>query len=339
MEIVRVELPVEEAVADRWIAFWQAAFGTSFEHHRRTLTTGDRGINRDCVYEAREAGVLAGTCRVTQPVARPDLGGMGEVAVSESWRGRGLASVLCRRARDEFVSAGGRLLFLATVNPAAFRVYHRLGWKRMPGSTVMAYAQGPLSPEEAVRDLVSAPVPWRVGEGDAADRIPLIPLCVHPHDAHVLDATAGLYSVRYVSQRSCMGLYPKVEGVREGRRGNWFSARTDAGMTVGLATARVGDDGVVAVDAFAVPAHADAAPVLLRRAVAWAAARGTARVQAVLSPLDSAKKALFEGEGFAAAGRRGSFDLGLGDARVEGVLFELAGAVAPGLCGEEVWRV
>ncbi len=328
MDIARVDLPVAAAGADELLALWQAAFGASFEHHRPTLTVGEQGANRDVVYAARESGVLVGTCRVTQPLARPELGGMGEVAVAESWRGRGLAGVLCRRARDEFVAAGGRMLFLATTNPAAFRVYHRLGWHRLPGSTVMAYVRGPLAPEAAIRESLDAAGPWVDGDGSAADRIPMIPLVLYPHDAHVLDANVGLHSVRYVQQRSCMGLYPKFEALRAGGRGNWFSARpADGGATVALATAAIAADGLATVDAFAAPAHAGAVPALLRRAAAWAASRGAVRIGAVLSPLDAGKRSAFEAEGFRLAGRFGTFELGLGDERVDGLRME-RGAVA-----------
>ena len=50
--------------------------------------------------------------------------------------------------RDE----GGEVLFLGTVNPAAARVYNRLGWRRLAGSTVYANVTADLSPEEFLVD-------------------------------------------------------------------------------------------------------------------------------------------------------------------------------------------
>jgi GNAT superfamily N-acetyltransferase len=81
------------------------------------------------------------------PRCNPALGGLGEVATVKRFRRRGIASDLCGLARDEFRKLRGRVLFLGTGNPDEARVYHRLGWRKLTGTNVMALIAGGEWPE------------------------------------------------------------------------------------------------------------------------------------------------------------------------------------------------
>ena len=119
--------PLPAALVDELLVFWQDIFQTDYRLFRSILNGDEREHNRDVFYLVRDGDRTVGSCHLTFPVADPALGGLGEVATAPAARGRGIASELCAMARDDFRRAGGSALFLGTANPAAARIYHRLG--------------------------------------------------------------------------------------------------------------------------------------------------------------------------------------------------------------------
>ena len=127
---------------------WQNIFQTGYGHFHSILTGEECRFNRDVIYLAVDEGMVVSTCHLTQPLANSELGGLGEVCTVPGFRGSGLASKLCQMALDDFRSAGGRALFLATGNPAASMIYHRLGWTKLAATNVMVNLTNNESPEE-----------------------------------------------------------------------------------------------------------------------------------------------------------------------------------------------
>ena len=74
------------------------------------------------------------------------------MATPSAYRQRGIAAELCRLALEEFQSKGGNAIFLGTSNLAARRIYHRLGWRKLAGTNVMASISDGRSPEEYLVD-------------------------------------------------------------------------------------------------------------------------------------------------------------------------------------------
>ena len=264
--------------------------------------------NRLTVYLERRAATLAGTCALTVSKQVPILGGFGEVATHPAQRGSGIATGLCGRAVEEFRAAGGQALFLGTTSPAARRIYHRLGWRKLAGADVMANISSRDTPEAFLVDYFREPGESTVVPATPAVRVPIIPLLHAPHDWQVLDANAGMYSTRYCVQYSCMGLYRRYLAALGGDAGDWFCARTADGRSVGLATVR-GWGAACQVDGFAHPYFAAAWPDLMAAATQRAAARGAGECRAVVCVEDEEKRSLFEGLGFRAAGRAPDFVL------------------------------
>ena len=62
---------------------------------------------------------------------------MGGVATAETYRGQGLASAVVGAVCERFDSAAGRLLWLGTGNPAARRIYERLGFRLVAGQDLL----------------------------------------------------------------------------------------------------------------------------------------------------------------------------------------------------------
>lgn len=307
--LTRFEPPLPEDLTEELIAFWKGTFGTPYEGFRAALQGAERAQNRDVLYLMQRGERLGGTCRLTVSRANPRLGGVGEVATSLEFRRQGIAGALCARALEDFGAHGGQALFLGTSNPDAARVYHRLGWRKLPGANVMAFIAGGDSPEAFLVDLFREGGAAAVGPGTAVDRIPMIPLLISPHDWQALDANAGMFSTRYVVQISCMSLYTRYEALTREGRGAWFSARTDRGLVVGLSSACLDGSGGCRVDGFTHPNDPDVWKDLIQAAMRWGTARGAPSCRARVSVEDEDKRTLFEALGFQEVGTGEAFDL------------------------------
>ena len=302
--------PLPEELVYELIGFWQGLFQADYEPFRSILNGKERGQNRDVFYLVKRGGKTVGTCHLTMSESSPELGGMGEVGTAAEFRGMGIASVLCARARDDFRNAGGQALFLGTGNPAAARVYRRLGWRKLAGANVMVFVADEHSSEAFLVDYFGNGGAATVAVGSAIDRIPMIPLLISPHDWQVMDANAGMHSTRYVVQNSCMGLYPRYETLTSGGRGAWFAGRTNQGCLVGISTSHLDGAGGCQVDGFTHHNHRAALGSLLEAAVSWANTHGAAPCWSRVSIEDEDKISRFEGLGFRRARVDKPFDLG-----------------------------
>ena len=140
----------------------------------------------------------------------------------------------------------------------------------MPGSTVWALIASGESPESFLVDYFRASDEVGIESRSPAQRVPMIPLIVTPHDWWVLDANVELYSTRYIEQNSCMGLYPRYAKLVEQGAGAWFAARTRDGRLVGLASARPDGEGACQVDGFVHGRYGGAWANLMQAAIDWA---------------------------------------------------------------------
>ena len=264
------------------------------------------------------------------PHANPEFAGIGEVATRPAYRGRGIANRLCQQALDQFAEQGGEVVFLGTENPAAARIYHRLGWRRIAGSTVYANVVNGDSPEEYLSDYFRTPSTVNIVPGDASLRVPMIPLLLTPHDWQVLDGNlpTPMISTRYAEQNSCMGLCRKYyyllsplsprEGGREraqrDRRGmpatEWFAAKTDDGRLVGISTAWIDSDNICHVDGFIHARFKDSYDALISAAIEWGKRRNAVRIATRLSVEDEEKQAKFVALGFGVGPTDGTFAFG-----------------------------
>ena len=305
--------------------FWEGIFEEEFGF--RDVLAGSDGFIRHKIWIEREAGSgeLMGTTHLayagpgSETAASPSTntsstinGGLGEVATAPAFRRQGIAAQLCEMARDEFARQGGAAMFLGTGNPAAARVYHRLGFRKLASAALMAQVNFDESPEDFLAGYFGADEPIEVIPGSPRSRCHLIPLAVCPHDWQVLDANAGLYSTRYAQLKSCMGLFPRYEAVVAGdREGTWFEGWTESGSCLaGLSTGRLTTDSTSQVDGFTHKHYAAAWPELLAAVVDWSRDRGMARCRVDICVEDEEKQACFGQLGFSPAGAGGGFEVG-----------------------------
>ena len=305
--VSRHEAPLPAALLDELCLFWERIFATSYDEFRPALGGAEAEHNRDVVWVMREEAELAGTCHLTTVRRDPALGGLGEVATVETFRRRGIARELCGLARNEFRQLGGHALFLGTGNPEAARVYHRLGWRKLAGTNVMALIVGGETPERSLAEFFQPGGTVVVEAMTPAARIPMIPLLVSPHDEVMLDANAGMVSTKFAVQHSCMGLFPRYDRLTRCGWGAAFCASTLEDRLVGLATAKVDDSGLCAVDGFVHRSCVEAWEGLIRAALDWGSGAGATGFSADVGVADEDKRRGFERLGFATAGRRQPF--------------------------------
>ena len=301
-DLVTAQPPVAAELADELATFWETIFSASYRRFRPVLAGAEQEYNRNTLYLVREALQLAGTTQLTISCADHRLGGLGEVATADAYRGRGIAGKLSSEAREAFLALGGAALFLGTVNPNAARLYHRLGWRKLASANIMCLVATGSSPEQFLVDYFQDPVEVRVEPGTPACRVNMIPLIVSPHDERILDINVDLFSTRYAIQNSCMGLFRRYDTLRDEGNGEWFAAWTIDGRLVGLATTRHQGQCAMRIDGFA---HRNAPGVLnelLLHCLRWSASQGARRCHAVAACDDQQKCAQFESLGFQHAG-------------------------------------
>lgn len=308
----RFETPIHEDLAQELFAFWEEVFGPEDPDIPISVFLGDEAHhNRHVVLLERYGDNLAGTCGIMTPRANPEFAGIGEVATQPEYRGRGIARRLCQQALEEFAENGGEVVFLGTENPAAARIYQRLGWRRIAGSTVYANVVDGGSPEEYLVDYFRTPSSVNIVAGDASLRVPMIPLLLMPHDWQVLDGNlpTPMVSTRYAMQNSCMGLCRKYYYLVKRGDAEWFAAKTSDGRLVGIATAFIDAENICHVDGFVHARFGEAYDALIGAAIGWGHKRKSGRITSRLSVEDEKKRAKFEDIGFRAGSIQGTFDI------------------------------
>lgn len=297
-QIEQFEMPLPDGLRAPVVRLWERTFDTSYAFFEPVFAGEENGQNRNLVLLVRRDQEVLATCQLTVTRDGGRWGGVGEVAVDEAARKQGLATQLCRAARDWFWSHQGEIVFLGTVNPAAARIYRRLGWHRLPGTTVMAATRAGETPEAFLVDHFrgsSSEVSLR--PLNAAARLPVIPLVLVAHPWQVLDANLGLGSIRFIRQDRCMSLYPLYQRLAQVPGGQVTAAWTADGHLVGLASANPLSPRRVRLDGFCHPQFLDCWDELIRSLLGGYLQQG-ATVCAVVASEDEEKRARFAALGF-----------------------------------------
>ena len=307
---MKTRAPLEPELADELFRLWTEIFSERVDYPIDVFLGGEIEHNHTEVYWERRNGTMVASCCTQRSIAMPGLGTLGEVATRPQYRGKGLATDLCRRALTDFRKNAGEAIFLATANPVAARIYHRLGWRKLARADVMANITSGESPESFLVDYFRRRGLVMVSEAGPDVRVPMVPLLLASHDWQILDANPRMYSTRYDVQNSCGGLYGRCHRVTQDGRGQWFAAATDDGRVVGLSSARLYDTDHCNVDGFAHKEFSACWPELMERAIGWGTTQNAASVFATLSVEDEHKQRLFESLGFRKGQLAGEFQLG-----------------------------
>lgn len=223
MELIRKTAPFD---ASATLKLLEDTFGIEEALLETPQLTGQEvSTNRDIVWEAWEDGRLIGTIHATIPLRCPHICGLSAMVTAPAARGKGLGRILFSKILEEIDKQGVTTAFLGTSNPVAAKLYHSLGFSFLPGSHVMVrYLEG--DTVDFCREYYHS-----VWEGfdvlaeTSAIRIPLIPLVVLGGTGKVLDVNTGIFHRDFMTQRSCMGLYPRYTKLLE--EGGSFYAGVD----------------------------------------------------------------------------------------------------------------
>ena len=299
----KFEAPLPEELVQELSEFWQTIPELQTdERWRRELLGLDPSPNRTLVYLVRRRRQIAAMCQFWVSRRLPVLSEFTYPATGPAFRGEGIGTELWGAAIADVKAAGGRAIFLGTYERAAFRLYRRLGFSKLPATITFVKELNGLAPEEFLVDWFREAGPAQVSIGDPDDQIPSYPLLVSPHDWQVLDANAGLYSFRYSLHRTFHGLYRAYERVVHDGSGARFAARTTDGRVVGMSTARLHADGSYSVDGFVHHNYLESWRELIEPAIEFGRSRGAGLVHARVSREDFEKRKLFEDLGFREVG-------------------------------------
>lgn len=229
MELIRRIVPYDASAA---LKLLEDTFGREEVVVEAPQLMGmEAAVNTDIVWEAWEEDRLVGTIHATIPKCCPTICGLSAMATHPSVRGKGLGKILFAKIIEEYESQGVTTAFLGTSNPIAAKLYHALGFSFIPGSHVMVRYQQGDTVDFCREHFAQVREDCTILTDDSAIRIPMIPLVLMGGNTKVLDVNTGLFHRDFVTQRSCMGLYPRYETLL--KSGGHFYAAVDNSGIVG----------------------------------------------------------------------------------------------------------
>ena len=306
-EITRYEAPISMEMIEEIWATWETlpeevGVGEDISWVRDELSDAVRSEDRKLLYVARVGGEIAGTSAIWVSRRDPKLAEFGLPGTAPRFRRRGIGQALFDAPVADFRAMGGEAIFLGA-SSYAFRTYVRAGYRKLVGTTTMAYIASGESPEAYLVDFFRGLGPAAVGPGEPADRTSAVPLVFTPHDWQVMDANVGLLSRRYSVHSGFASRAGRFADLLGAGGSTFFAARAgDRGKVVGLSTAKLAG-GVCSVDGFTHPYYEDRWNELIESAAAWGVERGAERSAAVVSEDDWRKRDMFESLGFEPTGR------------------------------------
>ena len=231
MELIRRIVPYDASAA---LKLLEDTFG--YEEvvvEAPQLMGKEAAVNKDIVWEAWEGNQLVGTIHTTIPRNFPTICGLSAMATHPSVRGKGLGRILFAKIIEEYESQGVTAAFLGTSNPIAAKLYHSLGFSFLPGSHVMVrYSHGD-TVDFCRENFAPIRKDCKILTDDSAIRIPMIPLVLMGGNTKILDVNTGLFHRDFVTQRSCMGLYPRYDLLLK-NGGHFYAAADEAGVVGAL---------------------------------------------------------------------------------------------------------
>ena len=292
--------PLDPESVGEMHALWLTAFGNDFvsDLPDGVLYGEENHWNLTNIYRHRLKNQTIATAIVLRSLDLPALGGLGEVSTDTRYRGKGLATRICKRLVNDFQSTQGLALFLGTVNPDAARIYERLGWRHINGSKLMVNISGSDDYDNYIRKYFATAIPNKICKAKPGSRIPIIPLILLPHDWTILDSNISLYSTNVKPQLSCLGLYRRYDYLRSHHQGEWFTLISEDAKVLGISSAVFKGEKRYQVDGFCHPDHENFFVQLIQTAVHWCESRNAAEIAFNVSDRDTEKENLIQNIGF-----------------------------------------
>jgi predicted GNAT family N-acyltransferase len=286
--------PLNNRLAKSLTDFWEDIFACSFDFIRTVTAGHETAINNDLFWVSSSNTEIVGTSHLTQPTLLPHLGGMGEIAVKSFARKQGLGERHCHQAIDYFEKNSGQYLFLGTNNPGAQKLYSKLGWRELENSDVMVRS------EYALEDLYkNIPGKFQIKPGSALERISMIPLILSTKVFCCLDANTNIYSTSCQRQKSCMGLFPKYQNLKNKDNAGGWLAMYRSNVLTGLMSWKTVLHNIAVVDGFVHDTQTNLFSSFLKQGVQKLNSEtGITIFKSRIMPNDKLKLAAFKEAGF-----------------------------------------
>ena len=305
--IEKHDVPLDPALAHELVDFWTFIWNDPPDMPIDAFLGSEVEHNSVAVFFERGDFGVASTCMIVASRAVPGIADLDAVATHPDLRNCGLATRVCGTAVDHAFENSCEALFVGTGGAAA-RVYERLGFHKLPGANWWINVANGDPPEAFVVDYFRRPADSvTVRPASPADRLTMIPLIASPHRWRVLDANAGIFSAAYATIGSFTQYMRYTKTVTDAG-GAWFTAATDDGRAVGLATARPIGPDTWRIDGFTQSWFSDAWTGLMEAAIGAVAAAGARTCRIDVSPWDEEKATLAKSLGFRHAGSGETLD-------------------------------
>ncbi len=246
----------------RAIDLWAEIFGESEAKMEEIQLNGSEAEhNTDILITAQENDAILGTIHATIPMKTPSLCALSGMCTTTAARGKGVGRILFSKILDEIDSLGVKVSVLGTSNPIGSKLYASLGFRYLSGSHIMVrYLEG--DTVDYIKNNYSIPSEnISIVHNSPAIRVPMIPLIAFVQDQLILDINAGIICSNTVTQKSCMGLYPKYETIAK-NGGDFYACFDDNGILGAIITSMPTSKGL-RTDFFALDGFWDILPEIL----------------------------------------------------------------------------
>ena len=262
MELKRIVAPFDASEA---LEHLEKIFGIEERLlEERQLNGSETEFNTDIVYLAYEDNTLLGMIHATIPVKTPYLAGLSAMFTTEAARGKGLGKVLFEKIVNEVSDQGASLTVLGTSNPVAAKLYSKFGFEFATGSNVMVrFSEGNMV--DFAKDYyseVSGDI--KVSIGNPSIRIPIVPLVLQRDFGLILDINTKIFNTDTITERSCMGLFPRYEELRK-CGGEYYMAFDEKGTLGAVASVLPQKNGPCRADFFALKSFESVVPDMIER--------------------------------------------------------------------------
>ena len=304
--ILRGQAPLPFDAGSRLSWFLEGAFGVD-EKPDLYVTAAAKGlfegVARNHFAWAEIDGQVVSTAWAMTPAGDPTIGTLGEVFTDPGRRGQGFAPAVCAALLEGFDAAGGRLIFLATGNPSAARIYDALGFEPYPRGLMRRDRDGwgsrTFDAEWWAESATTIrPIDW-------GDTPRVVMLYSAPNPWLSACWMQGIYSPTHVTHDRCNSLVKHTWVAT--RPGAWLGLFNERGALVGsgpMEPAGFEKEPLGAnIDFFVHPTFTAHARRLLDAMAANGRARGWRWLRAELGDGDDTKAKLFELAGFREVGR------------------------------------
>ena len=296
MNEYQLSTPINKKKVDDLSNFWNQIFGNDLipDLPKNVFLGSEDNYNTTKVFYYSEENSIISTCATVTSNNINILGGLAEVATHKRFRGNGFAKDLCNKALDKFFTNKGQALFLGTSNPIAEKLYIKLGWQKIHNSNVLVNINSNIPYKQFSINYFKDEYIISIDEANTSTRIPIIPLTIYPHRSELLDSNINIYSTKYHTQSSCMGLYNKFNILKKEHNGSWFVAKTKSEKIVGISTTKLIDYKTYNIDGFVHPNFNKNINLLINKSIKWCINQGAEKITAQANINDFIKQSIFE---------------------------------------------